>query len=80
MDEIIHLPFIIEIDLCDLHNASSARTRRELRAEQSLHSFRAVCHLIAEVMRVFVDGEDRAEIEEEAQSPGHSTDEHDGSL
>lgn len=41
---------------------------------KALHGFCAVCHLIAEIVRIFVDGEDRAEIEEEAQTPGHGAD------
>jgi hypothetical protein len=34
MEEILHLPFVVKIDLCDVHRKCSARTLRELRAEQ----------------------------------------------
>ena len=33
--------------------------------DSGLHGFGAGCHLFAEVVRIFVDGEDRAEVEDE---------------
>ncbi len=78
MEEILHLPFVIEVDLCDVHEKCSSRSLTAGRTE--LHCFCAVSHLIAEIVRVFVYGENCAEIKEEAQAPCHGTDEDDGGL
>ena len=66
MEKIIHLPFVVEIDLCDLHGLCRGGSRS---APTGLHGFRAFSHFIAQVVRVFVNGEECAEIEEEAQTP-----------
>ena len=65
MEEILHLPFVIEIDLCDVHG---------------LHGFCAGRHLSTEIVCVLVNGEDRAKVEEEAQKPCHRADEQNGSF
>ena len=46
----------------------------------TLHAFCAFRHLVAEVMRVFINCEKRAEIEDEAQAPCRATDQNDGGL
>ena len=65
MEEILHLPFVVEIDLCDVHG---------------LHGFCAGRHLSTEIVCVLVNGEDRAEVEEEAQTPCNRADQQDGGL
>ncbi len=54
--------------------------RRLAVALQSLHGFCAGRHLSAEIVRVLVDGEDRAEVEEETQTPCDRTDQKNGGL
>ena len=55
MEEILHLPFVLEIDLCDVHN----KCRGGVAPPQ--HDYMdfarsAIC--IAQVVRVFVNGEE----------------------